>query len=247
MAFDRSKLINALDKLKKYYGISGIDDLLRTIALESVTATPVNQQNTARPFDQANAEELEILKTIFHDRTSLFSTETIISKISQTATNAEIISRFNKTFQMFNETDVNGMNKFIEDAGESKRFVGTSRSFAPISSIISNPSNSLQDRIINNGTPTKVHPGLSVLLCNTHRLSFNQFYGDLLTIWLNGMPTEELAKSTPFFTIEFNTPRVAVDNQGKLSAMGLNKFIYGAKTTNDGDPFFVTSKANREL
>lgn len=245
MAFDRAKLINALDVVKKYHGVSSIEDLLRTIALQSVIQNPTEQQNSTRPIDQANQVEKEILKTFFEDRTALYSGKEIIKIISGLTTDINILSRFNQTFQMFNERGVVGMQSLLQETNGSALFVGTQRNFSPISQIVSMPNGSTENRIFNVGDPTKTNPGLSVFLCNTHRLSFNQFYGDLLTVWLNGIPTHEIAKATPFFSLEFNTPRAAVDNQNRLAAMGLNKFIFGATETQSGSPFFITTKANQ--
>ncbi len=257
MSFDRTKLINAIDKLQKYYGISGIDELLKTIALQSVVAEPVSNDTTRRqrPVDQANPEEFEILKTMFHDKTSLFSTESALFAFSEIfnragqngGSAANLITKFNNTFQIFHENTTRGADVFVETDGtnQQKIFKGTNRNYDPISEIIKEQTGPNQEKFINQGSPTKTSPNVAVYLCNSHRLNFNQFYGDLLTLWLNGIPTHEIAKSMPFFDIQFNTPRAPVDNQNKLSGLGLNKFIFGAKTVNGkNDPFYITTAAN---
>lgn len=247
MAFDRKKLLDALDVVKKYHGISGVDDLLRTIALESVVERPVAPESTSRPINQANEEEFQVLETLFHDKTALYSISDIIKKLSDiTAQNQNIIPRINRTFQIFHEEDTNGIRTFIENEGNnSLSFVGTHRSFSPISKIVSMPGGNIENRIFNRGTPTKTNPGLSVMLCNTHRLSFNQYFGDLISIWMNGIPTQEIAKATPFFTIEFNTPRAPIDSQGRLAALGLNKILFGAKDVSSNEEFIATTRANQ--
>ena len=245
MAFDRAKLIRAIETLEKYYGISGADDLLRVIALESVVANPQQQASGQRPFNEPNQVEAEILNTFFLDKTALFSTKAALDIVGTQlsgATNPDVLAKFNRTFQIFHERDtqIGAANSFIDVS--TNRFQGTVYPYGSIREVLAVPQN---EGSINKGDPTKITPGVSLYLCNSHRLNFNQFYGNLLTIWMNGIPTEELAKSTPFFNIEFNTPRAAIDAQGGLSAMGLNKYIFGAKSTNGAsDPFFITSKAN---
>lgn len=83
----------------------------------------------------------------------------------------------------------------------------------------------------NASNPTKDDPSLSIILSNSMRMSLENKNIDPATIILNGLPNVELARASPYVSVQFFTPRAPTNEKGQIQALSLLKFLEGGKNT----------------
>jgi len=76
--------------------------------------------------------------------------------------------------------------------------------------------------------PSKEKPGLSILFSNSKRVSQVSRHSNAVTIFMNGIPTIEIAKAVPYLNIDFLFARPPVSEDNRLQTPSLLKFLNGA-------------------
>lgn len=85
----------------------------------------------------------------------------------------------------------------------------------------------------NIGAPDKEHPGLSVILSNSTRVSLQQRFINPTVLFLNAIPNVELQRATPIASVEFVVARPPLSADGRIQSIGLPKFLLGAEQVSE--------------
>jgi hypothetical protein len=95
----------------------------------------------------------------------------------------------------------------------------------------------------NQGDP--VLSRLGAIQINTPRVSLCNKYTDAISIFMNGIPTIEMARAVPFIDMKFQFGRETIDANGRLNATSIFKFLEGAVNVSNGSPLSVLALSNR--
>ena len=77
---------------------------------------------------------------------------------------------------------------------------------------------------------------ISAIQINAPQISPANKYTEAISIFMNGIPSIEMARAVPFIDIKFQFGREAIDSNGYLNATSIFKFLEGAvRVTNDSN------------
>jgi len=92
--------------------------------------------------------------------------------------------------------------------------------------------------------PSKEHPGLSIVLSNSPRVSLESQNVGASTIFFNGVPNIELSRAVPYINIDFFFPAPPTGPNDRMQTLSLTKFLEGAKEVRQGSPLELMTQAN---
>lgn len=210
---NNSLLAATLNTTGKFYNIPTLREVSETVALQQFTGTRnVVPNNEFRP----PAELTEYIDAIIN---------TSLGCYPITGPNTNLLSRINEIL-----TNTTGDQRSINAAENfAKIYYSSTNTTTPYSSL-SNIAFPLIGRMIGRNNPTPTTPWLkcSVILINNANISPANKNTDLLTLFLNGIPTIEFSRAVPFVDIRFRSSRSALDGDGRLNALSLYKILEGA-------------------
>lgn len=220
MAINKKKLEAATALLSKYYGIPRAEDLLSTQALQSMTG-----KSASGGGKEVDKLVNTLLANFMNSSSGALTTKSLIKKLNEVVKdNEEAKNRLNDIFEIYYKEEdlIDGTTTKLDDAAKPLRL--------PINQILK--SEGLDG--INTNPPSKDDTNLSVILSNSHRLSLTNKDIDPAVIFLNGIPSVELARAVPFVKVEFLFPRPPIGEGNRIQTLSLVKFLEGsAKVDSD--------------
>lgn len=206
-------LAAALNSVGKYYNVPTMREVSETVALQQFVGTrTVVPNNEFRPPTEL---------TNYID--AIINTSNGVYPIA--GSNANLLSRLNEI--LLNTTNDNRSVTAAENF--VKIFYPSNNTVSPYQNL-SNIAFPLIGRMVgrNNQTPTSPWSKCSVLLINNANISPANKNTELLTVYLNGIPTMEFSRAVPFVDIRFHTARSALDGDRRINALSLYKILEGA-------------------
>lgn len=230
-------LQDSIKMLSKYYGLYTVRDLSGRIALSQIQG----QENGAS-FDlpQPPAYITRIIELLIDTSTGGYTSNDIVNGINRILTssnsgqdngdsNADLTNAVNRAIKIvFGPGDDNENGSVAEDGGVLR---GSSN--GPTDSV----QRILGSTTINNniGYPNRdTAPSLSVIMMNSVRVLPIHKNINAVTIFMNGLPNLEIARSVPYMEILFQFSRPPVDGNNQIQGPGLIKFLDGAEVAADG-------------
>lgn len=247
------KLIEASNKLAKYYGLYTSRDLAGYIALDQTTG--VNQTGTSE-FNFGNVPQYlqEVLDLIVNTSEGAPATIDMLNKINEVIQSLSGADRTQEEENLRRALTIFYGNadgeKFIPDRiqqlgqEDPNRYVPITEMLAPVDSTSDNPADFVNQTL---AAPSKNSPTLSVIYSNSRRATPNVKNVNPLVIFLNGIPTTEMSLATPFLNIQFFQPRgpTAAEPQKRLQSTSLLRFLIGAERTDQNGVLSSLAEANR--
>ena len=186
MAINRQKFQKAVNQLSKYHGIINQKDVVQLLELDNIEGKKTGSQSKA--LSLPSQLDLEINKLLMDDYSGALTIGQLSTELDKLLTNAD----FNP--ESAEEKEIK--SKLIEIFKDKE-----------INNILKVPDG--QDNNINVSieSPSKEKPNLSVIKVNSVRVGPEKRYADAATIFLNGIPTLEMSRATPYLEIEFLFPR----------------------------------------
>lgn len=228
-----NSLQNAIKKLSKFFGLYTVRDLSGRIALSQV----LGQSGEGGSFDlpQPPAHVSKIIELLIDTSTGGYTSNDIVNGINrsiatQTQSGGEDVTRaVNELIQIvYGPGDGNGNMNPSEGAGILKG--STNRPQDSIQSILG--SNIIN---LNKSQPNRdTAPSLSAILVNSVRVLPIHKNVNAVTIFMNSLPTLEIARCVPYLDIQFHFGRPPVNGNNQIQTAGLIKFLDGAEVASDG-------------
>lgn len=231
--FAKVRLNEAVNKLSKYFGLYTVKDLAGRIALTEIQGM---QNQSSFDFPRPSPELTRIIELMIDTSTGAYTTKNLISLLNRAMTqatndnNAANIQKVNSLIKIFYAAgDGSGNN----NAGEGDLVLkGSSNGpHDDIASII-HSTDSINSNITNPNRRNS--PGLSVIMQNSIRATPSQKNTNACTIFLNGVPTIELARSVPFLDVQFQFGRPPTDINNRIQNASIEKFLQGAVVATAG-------------
>lgn len=226
-------LQEAIKKLSKYFGLYTVRDLSGRIAL-----TQIQGQESNASFDLPAPPEhiTRIIELLIDTSAGGYTSNDIVNGINQMLDSSnssqggaeDIINAVNKTVKIvFGAGD--GVNQSPAlNSGVLKGSVnGPNDSIQAIlgsTSINALPAGPSRDR----------SPSLSGIIMNSVRVLPIHKNINAVTIFMNGLPSIEIARCVPYLEVLFQFSRPPVDDAGQIQAPGLIKFLDGAEVSRGG-------------
>lgn len=246
------KLQAAVNSLTKYYGLHNAASLAAAIAnqhlsqgrTQSDTSTTQQTQLQAAGVDttaarSSGSEAIEVAPdSILSSIIALLidSSEGALTSISL----AKEIARQLENADEDTKTRVRSILNMVGTSDTSFREIQNPESeeeFVTVNRLLNYPEG--QDATINGNQtsqPTKEKPGLSLIFSNSKRVTQTARHANAVTIFMNGIPSIEIAKAVPYLNIDFLFARPPVtENTNQLQTPSLLKFLNGADTIPSSD------------
>lgn len=217
MANEQQKLYTATNRLARFFGLYTARDLAGRIALEQIQGI-AGANSTVANFDlPPPPQEITDLVALLVDTSEgSYFTIDLIDRINNLLSAAGSIDTDPTTLQQ-------RINNFIEIIGPPGRTINGATNVVTmdrvlINSIInSNPNNPDKD----------TSPHLSVIKVNNVRITPCSKNVNAITIFLNGIPTFELARAVPYLNIQLLSPGSPVSQNKRLQNISLLRFLEG--------------------
>jgi hypothetical protein len=224
MTVYKKKLEEAAVLLSKYYGLPELKDLLSSEALKALTGkeTALNGQNQDALIDT-------LLSNFINSSSGALTAGSLISKLNDLVKgNEEAKKRLNSIFEIYftSANLVEGTTSDIANASDETPLR------IPINQILKyEGSDQGRSSIINSNSssPSKESPNLSVILSNSPRLSLTNKEINPVVIFLNGMPSVDMSRASPYMKIDFIFPGPPIGEGNRIRNLSLVKFLEGSK------------------
>lgn len=247
------KIIEASNKLAKYYGLYTARDLAGYIALDQTTG--VNQTGTSE-FNFGNVPQYlqEVIDLIVNTAEGAPATIDMLNKINEVIQSIPGASREEEERNLRRALTIfygsADSEKFIPERiqqlanDDPNRYASIVEMITPVDVNSDNPADFINQTL---SAPSKNSPTLSVVYSNSRRATPNVKNVNPLVIFLNGIPTTEMSLATPFLNIQFFQPRgpTAAEPQRRLQSTSLLRFLIGAERTDQSGLLSSLAEANR--
>lgn len=237
MASRKLKLQRAVNRLAKYNGLATVKDLAGDAQYRSVVGLNLSSGDSS--LDQLLATRMEsaIIDLFIDTSEGALPTYQLIESLRDIVSGNENVKRdLNKIFQVYYTRELQGPLFPGETPPSVLDALGYSDG-AEASIINSFPRN-----------PSKSSPGLGIILSNSHRVGLTERDANPSVLFLNSIPTIEMAKAVPFVDVQLSFGRPAKNQQtGQIQTMSLPKFLVGAKNATAGSSLDTMVSANQIL
>lgn len=225
------KLRIATNALAKINGLHTVKDLAGRVALGRVTSDGPNGRRIYTVPQNSKIEQSIIQLFIDSSEGSLTTTD-LIQELNDIlgGEGEQFRDPMYRSFQVFYTqekqdsllpTELRNSDNKPDDISKVLAYGEGQPSSSPINSAPNNP--------------TKEAPGLSVILSNNHRIGLVQRDTNPSVIFLNAIPSVEMARAVPFVDVEFSLGRPAKNERTKqIQALSLPRFLLGAQRTSGG-------------
>lgn len=230
-------LQDSIKMLSKYYGLYTVRDLAGRIALSQIQG---QESGASFELPAPPAHITRMIELLIDTSTGGYTSNDIVNGINRMmsvgnagqdggSSNVDLINAVNRTVKIvFGPGDDSNNGSVAEDGGVLK---GSSN--GPNDAV----QRILESTTINNNLahPNRdTAPSLSAILMNSVRVLPIHKNINAVTIFMNGMPNLELARSIPYLEILFQFSRPPVDGNNQIQGPGLIKFLDGAEVSADG-------------
>jgi hypothetical protein len=221
-------LQEAIKVLSKYYGLYTVRDLAGRIALSQIQG-----RDSGASFDLAPPPLYisRIIELLIDTSAGGYTSNDIVTGINRLmfGEGDEVVSAVNRTVKIvYGPGDGNGNHSANENSSVLR---GSSNSATDaIQNILG--STSINSNVLQPNRDTA--PSLSAILVNSVRVLPIHKNINAVTIFMNGMPNLELARSVPYLEILFQFSRPPTDGNNHIQGPGLIKFLDGAEVAANG-------------
>lgn len=237
----------AIENLAKYYGIGGLEEFAERLALSEIEGI---QQGTQPSLIISPPQVLkELIKLFISTSGGSYMTQDLCNQILQIleGTENEIKEKYAKSFYVLSDSESSKnlrnstMPTLTANASTFKLNPEVLKN-ATISGILGSYSQEVNQ---NPNEPNKEKPALSIILSNSKFVAQTQKYSDACSIFLNGIPNVEIARTLPYLKVEFLSPRPPINEiHKKLQSPSLLQFIIGNKKIDDNSIEQTLANAN---
>jgi len=206
MVSSKRKLTDATNKLVKFFDLPNAESVEQALnSLEKLTGSP-RAKTSPTEKRHPNKLEIELNNLLINTSGGALLTTKLIKRLQELGTGTRI-------------NDLLGIC-FVDNGEKSNiKELLQLEDNSPINSTIDSPS--------------KEAPNISIIFSNSVRVSLEQRNVDAVTIFMNGIPSLELARATPFVNIQFFFPRPPRSGNNEIQSLSLVKFLEGAKKVNE--------------
>lgn len=227
-------LSNVLNQVAPYFDLQTSRDLSETIALQQLRGINRTPSNSLRPPRIVT----DLVDILLNTSAGAYSTKQleqdsafVIQRLEELTTS----SRSNSNLQLGDGT-AERINRFLKILYQDQRSPGQN-----LQGILDNRLN----LVIGGNREAETNERLSCYSINSPGINPANKNSQLISFYLNGIPTLEWARAVPYYDIRFISGRTATDSAGRLNAMSLFKFLEGAVQTSGNDPLLALIGANR--
>lgn len=240
------KLQRAVNTLTKYFGLHNIADLSAALAnnqsidsreqARGGTGNIVQQQLQLRDISGASGTASEEISEIAPDLVLATIMQLLIDSSEGTYTCISLAKLIKNQLDQANEETKERVRRLIQIYGTSDDSFRTIQNPSSEDEFVTIPrlmrQSEGQDITINgfqNSEPTKEKPGLSIIFSNSKRISQVTRNANAVTIFMNGVPSIEIARAVPYLDITFLFARSPLSDDNRLQTPSLLKFLNGAE------------------
>jgi len=226
MPNDQQKLYAATNRLAKYFGLYTARDLAGRIALEQLQGI-VGANSTTANFDlpPPPQEITDLVAAIVDTSEGAYLMHELVDKINNTMTAPQTAEGSDAGAPVSGESGglQERINRFIEITGPEGANLNGAENTVSMNDVLansfinSNPNNPDKD----------ISPHLSVIKVNNVRITPTGRNINAISVFLNGIPTIELAKAVPYLNIQLLTPGSPISQNGRLENISLFRFLEG--------------------
>ena len=238
MPFEQQKLYEATNLLSKYYGLYTARDLAGRLAMENIQGnSEANASVVNFDLEQPPAEITNIIAAIIDNSEGSYLISDLVHQLNS------LISSASGASEEADATLQQRVNKIINVVGPDIETITNSEALF-LNDIIGIQTGSPVNL---NSEPTKEFPHLSIVKLNDVRVTPTVRNINAITVFLNGIPTIELAKAVPYLNIEMMAPGSPIALNGRLQNISLFRFLEGnAQVAQSGNGVRTTlALANR--
>lgn len=235
-ATNRRDLNNAVNKLSKYFGLYTTKDLAGQIAITEIQG---NANDTSFELTPPPPEVTRLIELMIDTSAGAHTTKSLIGLLNQSMTQAQdsgegdpITRRVNRIIQIyygkgdFADAITPTAEGNMDADGSSAVLKGSlNRTRDQIADILGS-SNTINSNI--NSPNRNSSPGLSVILQNHIRVTPAQKNTNACTMFLNSIPSIEMARCVPYLDVQFQFGRPPTDANNRVQNASLEKFLFGA-------------------
>lgn len=226
MANEQQKLYTATNRLARFFGLYTARDLAGRIALEQVQGlTGANSTVSSFELPSPPQEITDLVAAVIDTTEGSYLVKDLSERINDLMSTA---SGAGGSDAPSTATGTGGsleerVNSFIEICGPSGATLNGAQSSITLDQVLtnnfinSNPNNPDKD----------TSPHLSVIKVNNVRITPTGRNINPITIFLNGVPTIELARALPYLDIQLLTPGSPISQNGRLQNISLFRFLEG--------------------
>ena len=230
-------LQDSIKVLSKYYGLYTVRDLSGRIALSQIQG-----QESGASFDlpQPPAHLTRMIELLIDTSTGGYTSNDIVNGINRMmavgnngqdtgVSGVDLANAVNRSIKIvFGAGDDSGNADPAEKSGVLKG--SSNRNVDAVASILG--STTINNNLSHPNRDTA--PSLSAILMNSVRVLPIHKNVNAVTIFMNGMPNLEIARSIPYLEVLFQFSRPPVDGNNQIQGPGLIKFLDGAEVAADG-------------
>jgi hypothetical protein len=229
-------LQDSIKTLSKYYGLYTVRDLSGRIALSQIQG---QESGTSFDIPSPPAHITRMIELLIDTSTGGYTSNDIVNGINR------LLGVGNSSQDIDpagNLTDaVNRAVKIVFGAGDDSGNSTAVENGGVLKGSSNNANDSVQrilgSTTINNNLahPNRdTAPSLSAIMMNSVRVLPIHKNINAVTIFMNGLPNLEIARSVPYLEILFQFSRPPVDGNNQIQGPGLIKFLDGAEVAADG-------------
>ena len=226
MPNEQQKLYAATNRLARYFGLYTARDLSGRIALEQLQGI-VGANSTVANFDlPAPPQEItELVAAIIDTSEGAYLLHELVDKINNTMTAPTGAEGSDSATPVTGDSGSlqERINSFIEITGPEGATLNGAQNTVTMNDVLvnsfinSNPNNPDKD----------ISPHLSVIKVNNVRITPTGRNINAITVFLNGIPSLELAKVVPYLNIQLLTPGSPISQNGRLENISMFRFLEG--------------------
>jgi hypothetical protein len=257
------KVVIAANKLSKYYSLLTTSDLSQYIAaggaptaIQSSAATSAASTSGTRPSDSSLDRDdiiLSELINLFLDVSEgAYTTAELLNILSERLgiqggrsddETRALQERYQSFFHIVSDAQYAHDMPFPQTMHRLKYTGVSHRPNSPeVTSLLLSNNNQIND---NPNNPTKLKPGLSVIVSNTNQISLANKFTNACSLFLNAIPAIEISKAMPYLEVNILVPVKAINNN-RLTAPSIYKFLFGGRQVDNGSVLETLSLANQE-
>ena len=230
-------LQDAIKTLSKYFGLYTVRDLSGRIALSQIQG---QESGTSFDLPAPPAHITRIIELLIDTSSGGYTSNDIVNGINRMldggnsgqdagGSGEDLTAAVNRVVKIvFGPGSEGGNDSPMANAGVLKG--STNRPVDSVQAILNSTTiNSNRDH------PNRdTAPSLSAIMVNTVRVLPIHKNVNAVTIFMNGLPSIEIARCVPYLDIQFQFSRPPIDGNNQIQGPGLIKFLDGAEISKDG-------------
>lgn len=229
MPNEQQKLYTSTNRLARFFGLYTARDLAGRIALEQIQGI-AGANSTVANFDLPpppqeitelvaalvdTSEGSYLVRDLVEHMNNIMSTATSSPESSDSATGTGGITEGGSLRDR--------VNRFVEIVGPEGATLDGATTTIDMTQVL---ENSIINSNPNNPDKT-ISPHLSVIKVNNIRITPSSRNINAIVVFLNGIPTFELARAVPYLNIQLLTPGSPISQNGRLQNISLFRFLEG--------------------